>query len=177
RRILFLVDRTALGQQALEAFNDMTLEQNQTLAQIYDIKALGDMATEAETRVQVATVQAMVRRIFQSDTPPPIDQFDCIIVDEAHRGYTLDQEMSEGELGLRDYNQYLSQYRRVLDWFDACRIGLTATPALHTSQIFGHPVYTYSYREAVADDWLIDHEPPIRYETELSQQGIHFDKG
>jgi len=38
-------------------------------------------------------------------------------------------------------------------------------------------VYTYSYREAVADDWLIDHEPPIRYETLLSQQGIKFDKG
>lgn len=176
-RILFLVDRTSLGNQALDAFAEMHLEQNLTLAQIYNINELGDMATEAETRVQVATVQAMVRRIFQSDTPPPIDQFDCIIVDEAHRGYTLDQEMSEGELGLRDYNQYLSQYRRVLDWFDACRIGLTATPALHTSQIFGHPVYTYSYREAVADDWLIDHEPPIRYETELSQQGIHFDKG
>jgi type I restriction enzyme R subunit len=29
----------------------------------------------------------------------------------------------------------------------------------------------------VADDWLIDHEPPIRYETLLSQNGIHFDKG
>ncbi|WP_345889709.1 type I restriction-modification system endonuclease [Spongiibacter thalassae] len=43
--------------------------------------------------------------------------------------------------------------------------------------MFGKPVYTYSYREAVADDWLIDHEPPIRYETLLSQQGIHFDSG
>jgi type I restriction enzyme R subunit len=29
----------------------------------------------------------------------------------------------------------------------------------------------------VADDWLIDHEPPIRYETLLSRHGIHFDKG
>ena len=55
KRILFLVDRGALGQQALDAFNDTTLEQNQTLAQIYDIKELGDMAAEAETRVQVAT--------------------------------------------------------------------------------------------------------------------------
>ncbi|WP_349616817.1 type I restriction-modification system endonuclease [Azotobacter salinestris] len=177
RRILFLVDRSALGQQAIDAFNEATLEQNHTLAQIYDIKALGDMAAEAETRIQVATVQAMVRRIFQSDNPPPIDAFDCIIVDEAHRGYTLDQEMTEGELAVRDYSQYLSQYRRVLDWFDACRIGLTATPAKHTSEIFGAPVFTYSYREAVADDWLIDHEPPIRYETLLSQNGIHFAKG
>ena len=177
RRILFLVDRSALGQQATEAFNEATLEQNHTLAQIYDVKELGDMAAEAETRVQVATVQAMVRRIFQSDTPPPIDAFDCIIVDEAHRGYTLDQEMTEGELAMRDVNQYLSQYRRVLDYFDACRIGLTATPAKHTSEVFGAPIFTYSYREAVTDDWLIDHEPPIRYQTLLSQNGIHFAKG
>lgn len=177
RRILFLVDRSALGQQAMETFHEASLEQNQSLAQIYDIKELGDMAAEAETRVQVATVQAMVRRIFQSDNPPPIDTFDCIIVDEAHRGYTLDQEMTEGELAVRDFSQYLSQYRRVLDYFDACRIGLTATPAKHTSEVFGAPVFTYSYREAVADDWLIDHEPPIRYQTELSQIGIHFAKG
>ena len=65
----------------------------------------------------------------------------------------------------------------MLDYFDAVKVGLTATPAKHTSEIFGKPVYTYSYREAVADDWLIDHEPPIRYETLLTQQGIKFDKG
>lgn len=135
------------------------------------------MAAEAETRIQVATVQAMVKRIFMSDNPPPLDQFDCIIIDEAHRGYTLDQEMTEGEIATRDASQYLSSYRRVLDYFDAVKIALTATPAKHTSEIFGKPVYTYSYREAVADDWLIDHEPPIRYETLLTQNGITFAKG
>lgn len=177
RRILFLVDRTALGDQAMDAFNEAPLEQNQPLSKIYNIAELGDMAAEAETRVQVATVQAMVKRIFGSDNPPPLDAYDCIIVDEAHRGYALDQDMTEGEVALRDHAQYLSSYRRVLDYFDAAKIGLTATPAKHTSDIFGKPVYTYSYREAVADDWLIDHEPPIRYETLLSQKGIHFAKG
>lgn len=177
RRILFLVDRTALGAQAQEVFDEAPLEQNQPLSKIYNIAELGDMAAEAETRVQVATVQAMVKRLFGSDAPPPVDAFDCIIVDEAHRGYTLDQDMTEGEMAVRDHAQYLSAYRRVLDYFDAVRIGLTATPARHTSEIFGKPVFTYSYREAVADDWLIDHEPPIRYQTLLSQKGIHFDKG
>ena len=176
-RILFLVDRTALGQQAIDAFNEAPLEQNHTLSKIYNVAELGDMASEAETRVQVATVQAMVSRTFSSDNPPPIDQFDCIIIDEAHRGYTLDQEMTEGELATRDASQYLSSYRRVLEYFDAVKIALTATPAKHTSEIFGKPVYTYSYREAVADDWLIDHEPPIRYETLLTQNGIKFEKG
>lgn len=135
KRILFLVDRTALGEQALDAFNEAPLEQNHTFSKIYNIAELGDMAAEAETRVQVATVQAMVKRIFMSDNPPPVDQFDCIIVDEAHRGYTLDQEMTEGELATRDASQYLSSYRRVLDYFDAVKIGLTATPAKHTSDI------------------------------------------
>jgi type I restriction enzyme R subunit len=177
KRILFLVDRTALGTQAIDAFNEAPLEQNQTLSKIYNIAELGDMAAEAETRIQVATVQAMVSRIFTSDTPPLLDQFDCIIVDEAHRGYTLDQEMTEGEIATRDASQYLSSYRRVLEYFDAVKIGLTATPAKHTSEIFGKPVYTYTYREAVAEDWLIDHEPPIRYETLLTQKGIKFEKG
>jgi type I restriction enzyme R subunit len=177
RRILFLVDRTALGTQAMDNFNEAQLEQNQPLSSIYNIAALGDMAIEAETRIQVATVQAMVKRIFQSDRPPGIDDFDCIVVDEAHRGYALDQEMTEGEMQLRDQAQYLATYRRVLDYFDAVKIGLTATPARQTADIFGKPVYTYSYREAVADDWLIDHEPPIRYQTLLSLNGIHFDKG
>ncbi|WP_066271011.1 type I restriction-modification system endonuclease [Hydrogenophaga palleronii] len=177
RRILFLVDRTALGNQAIDAFNEAPLEQSQPLSNIYNIAELGDMAAEAETRVQVATVQAMVKRIFGSDNPPPLDAFDCIIVDEAHRGYALDQDMTEGELTLRDQAQYLSTYRRVLDYFDAIKVGLTATPARHTTDIFGLPVYTYSYREAVADDWLIDHEPPVRYQTLLSQHGIHFDSG
>lgn len=177
KRILFLVDRRALGEQATDSFNEVILEQNLPLTRIYNIADLGDMTAEAETRVQVATVQAMVKRIFMSDNPPSVDQFDCIIVDEAHRGYTLDQEMTEGEIATRDVGQYLSSYRRVLDYFDAVKVGLTATPAKHTSDIFGKPVYTYSYREAVADDWLIDHEPPIRYETLLSQNGIKFSKG
>lgn len=177
KRILFLVDRTALGQQALDVFNEAPLEQNQTLSSIYNIADLGDMAVEAETRIQVATVQAMVRRILMSDHPPAVDKYDCIIIDEAHRGYTLDQEMTEGELANRDASQYLSSYRRVLDYFDAVKIALTATPAKHTTEIFSHPVYTYSYREAVADDWLIDFEPPIRYETLLTKNGIKFEKG
>lgn len=176
-RILFLVDRTALGDQVMDTFGDMTLEQNMPLKAIYNIADQDTVLPEIETRVQVATVQAMVRRIFDSDTPPGIGQYDCIIVDEAHRGYTLDQEMTEAEEALRDQSLYLSTYRRVLDHFDAVKIGLTATPAKHTTDIFGKPVYTYSYREAVADGWLVDHEPPIRFTTELSENGIHFHKG
>lgn len=174
RRILFLVDRTSLADQANDTFNEMPMEQGQTLKNFYNFAENGDVFPE--TKIKVATVQAMVKQIFHSDDAPSIDQFDCIIVDEAHRGYTLDQEMTDGEIAFRDNEQYLSTYRRVLDYFDAVKIGLTATPALHTTEIFGDPVFVYSYKEAVIDDYLIDHEPPFEIKTKLSQEGIHFDK-
>lgn len=176
-RILFLVDRNTLGTQAQDAFKDMRLEANQSFAEIYDVKELSDQTPNSKTKVHVATVQAMVRRVFDSDEPMPIRQYDCIVVDEAHRGYTLDRGMTEGEMELRDFNDYVSAYRRVLDYFDAVRIGLTATPAAHTVEIFGHPTFTYSYREAVIDGFLVDYEPPYTLATRLSKEGIHFDAG
>ena len=60
-----------------------------------------------------------------------------MVVDECHRGYLLDREMSDAELSFRSQDDYVSKYRRVLEYFDAVKIGLTATPALHTVDIFG----------------------------------------
>jgi hypothetical protein len=85
--------------------------------------------------------------------------------------------MSDAEMSFRDEEDYISKYRRVLEHFDATKIGLTATPALHTTQIFGDPILIYSYREAVIDGYLIDHEPPVRIETALSRTGIGFKRG
>ena len=71
--------------------------------------------------------------------PPPVDQYDLMVIDKCHPDYLLDREMSDTELMFRDQVDYISKYRRVLDWFDATKIGLTATPALHTVEIFGRP--------------------------------------
>jgi type I restriction enzyme R subunit len=181
RRVLFLVDRNSLGNQATGSFKEMRLEQNKTFADIYDVKELSDLKPEIHTRVHVATVQAMLRRVFSASDRPedfiPVDQYDLILVDEAHRGYVLDQEMTEGELEFRSEDEYLSSYRKVLDYFDAVKIALTATPAKHTTEIFGIPVFEYTYTEAVADGFLVNHEPPIRFKTELSEEHIKFKKG
>ena len=180
RRVLFLVDRSALGEQAANAFKDTRMENLQSFADIFGLKELGDAQPDDETAVHVATIQGMVRRILTPDEDGPalnIDAYDCVVVDECHRGYLLDRELSDTELGFRDEADYISKYRRVLDYFDAVKIGLTATPALHTSEIFGPPVYTYSYREAVIDGFLVDHEPPVQIETELSRQGIGWKVG
>jgi len=84
--------------------------------------------------------------------------------------------MSDAELSFRGQDDYISKYRRVLEYFDAVKVGLTATPALHTTEIFGDPIFTYSYRQAVIDGFLIDHEPPMRIETALARAGIVFEK-
>lgn len=179
RCVLFLVDRAALGEQAQNAFKEMRLEKFQTFAEIYEVMELDDVRPESETKVHVATVQGMVQRILYpgDGQPAAIDDYDCVIVDESHRGYTLDREMTEGERELRSFNDFVSTYRRVLDHFDAVKVGLTATPALHTREIFGDPVFTYSYREAIVDEFLVDHAPPIRMLTELAKHGIHFTQG
>ena len=179
RRILFLVDRNALGRQILDAMSTTETSGFLKFDQVFPIADMARKFPEATDRVQVATVQAMIRRIFDdpdAERPTP-GTYDLIIVDEAHRGYTLDAELREDDLGFRNLDDYLSAYRRVLDYFDATKVALTATPALHTREIFGPPVFRYGYRQAVVDGFLIDHRPPRRITTALSQTGITFDRG
>ena len=179
-RILFLVDRTTLGTQADDAFKDVRLEGITTFADMFDVKSIGDIEPSATTRVHIATVQGMVKRLlYPADGAPaiPVDRYDCVVIDECHRGYVLDKDLTDGELGYQNLDEYLAKYRQVLDHFDAVRVGLTATPALHTVTIFGNPVFTYSYRQAVIEGFLVDHEAPIRINTELSTKGIHWKAG
>lgn len=179
RRILFLVDRTALGEQASDVFKEVKLEDLMTLDDIYNIKGLEDKDIDRETRIQIATVQSMVKRILYNDedTMPAISDYDLVIIDEAHRGYILDKEMGEDEALYRDQTDYQSKYRCVVEYFDAAKIALTATPALQTTEIFGQPVFKYTYREAVIEGYLVDHDAPHELTTELSKKGIHYKKG
>ncbi|WP_349359081.1 type I restriction-modification system endonuclease [Stappia sp.] len=180
RRILFLVDRTALGKQTQDALETTELEGMLNFAQIYKVAGLDQRLPGPDDQVQVATVQSLIARILNEPDPaqrPTPGMYDCIIVDEAHRGYTLDAELREGDIGFRNLADYQSAYRQVLDYFDAVKIALTATPALHTREIFGHPVYRYGYRQAVVEGYLIDHLPPKRIVTALSEAGIHFEGG
>ncbi|SNS86872.1 type I restriction enzyme, R subunit [Bacillus sp. OK838] len=178
RRILFLVDRNSLGQQTEDSMKDSKIE-GYSFTDIYDVKTLEDMTPEVETKVHIATVQGMVKRLFYNDGEnlPSVGQYDFIIVDEAHRGYTSDKEMTDEELLFQNQYDYVSQYRRVIDYFDATVLGLTATPALHTTDIFREPIYKYSYTEAVIDGYLVDHEPPYLFKSELAKAGIKFNKG
>ena len=93
RRILFLVDRNSLGEQAQDVFATVKLEDLLPLDKIYNITKLGDKTFGKETRLQIATVQSMVKRVlYAEDSIPGVSDFDLIIVDEAHRGYLVDHD-------------------------------------------------------------------------------------
>lgn len=180
RRVCFVVDRGALGEQAAGEFKTTKVVNVRTFADTFGLKELKDVTPDAETKVHICTIQGLVKRVLFATEPgdvPPVDQYDLMIVDECHRGYLLDRELSDAELEFRSQDDYISKYRRVLEHFDAVKIGLTATPALHTRDIFGPPIFTYGYREAVIDGYLIDHEPPVQITTALAQAGISFKQG
>lgn len=180
RRVCFVVDRSALGRQTAAEFETTKMVSVRTFAETFGIKKLADIEPESETKVHICTIQGLLKRVLYAKTPadvPPVDQYDLMVIDECHRGYTLDRELSDVELQFRSQDDYISKYRRVLEHFDAVKIGLTATPALHTVEIFGDPIHTYSYREAVVDGYLIDHDPPLQIETELSRNSIKFERG
>ena len=179
KRILLLVDRNSLGKQAFDVFSEVKLDQLQPLTDIYNIKNLDERTIDKETKLQISTVQGMVQRILYNETDrmPAVTDFDLVIIDEAHRGYILDKEMAEEEIVFRDQLDYQSKYRNIIEYFDAVKIGFTATPALQTTQIFGEPIYTYSYRRAVYEGYLCDHDAPFMLSTTKSREGIHFKAG
>ena len=176
--ILYLVDRNDLVRQTYDVCHNVTVNGyplNRTF-----IIADNECNKDRHTQLYITTIQSMIRQTSdynQSSHKPTVGEYDLIIVDEAHRGYIEDKQMSENEIAYENAQDYLSKYRRVLDYFDAPKIALTATPTIHTVEIFGKPVYTYSYKDAVTDGFLADCNPPIKIKTKLSQDGIHFKRG
>jgi type I restriction enzyme R subunit len=91
----------------------------------------------------------------------PIHAFDLIIADECHRGYTA---------------QEMSVWRDTLNHFDAIKIGLTATPAAHTTAIFGPPVFRYTVEQAILDGFLVDYEP-VAIKSQVRMNGVFLNEG
>lgn len=145
-RILFLADRNILADQA---YNSFAAFDDGALARITpgDIKKKGAVPKNAS--VFFTIFQTFTSGTDANGDPAPYfgdyppDFFDCIIIDECHRGGAKDE----------------SEWRAILDYFaPAVQIGLTATPKRRnnadTYAYFGQPVYTYSLKEGINDGYL-----------------------
>jgi type I restriction enzyme R subunit len=136
KRILFLVDRNILADQA----------------RMNDFAPFGDKMTKITHRnvdkayeVYLALYQAVSgteeeRNIYKQFSP---DFFDLVVVDECHRG------SAAANAAWRDILTYYS---------NATQIGLTATPKetkdISNIEYFGQPVYTYSLKQGIDDGFL-----------------------
>ncbi|MFY9342268.1 MAG: type I restriction-modification enzyme R subunit C-terminal domain-containing protein [Planctomycetota bacterium] len=180
RRVLFLVDRTNLGEQAEKEFQGFrSPDDNRKFTELYNVQRLTAQTVGASTKVVITTIQRLYSMLrgepefdaaneegspFAGTAAPtqalpveynhtlPPEFFDVIVVDECHRSiYSL--------------------WRQVLEYFDAFLVGLTATPAAHTYGFFKQNlVMEYGHEEAVADGVNVDFEV-YRIRTKISEQG------
>lgn len=158
KRILFLADRTALVYQARNAFtNHLPNLPNVDLTREKDVE---------HARVVFSTYQTIINLIDNeyedNQRHFSVGHFDVVIFDETHRSV---------------YNKYKAIY----EYFDAYRVGLTATPKSEadrdTYQLFnlepGIPTYAYELDQAVTDKFLV---PPkaISVPIKFHREGIKY---
>ena len=157
KRILFLADRVALVNQAVNAFKAH-------LPDAAPVNLVTDKATEG--RVYVSTYPTMMGLIddaFDGQRRFGVGHFDLIVIDEAHRSV-------------------YQKYRAIFDYFDALLVGLTATPKdeidHNTYGLFdletGIPTDAYGLDEAVADGHLVP-PVPISVPLKFQREGIKYD--
>lgn len=158
KRVLFLADRVALVNQAVNAFK----------RHLPDASPV-NLVTEkdAEGRVFVSTYPTMMGLIDEAADGQRrfgVGHFDLVIIDEAHRSV-------------------FQKYRAIFDYFDSLLVGLTATPKdevdRNTYSLFdlenGVPTDAYSLEEAVRDGFLV---PPqaVSVPLKFQREGIQYDE-
>ena len=185
RRVLFLVDRNNLGRQTLREFQGFTTpEENRKFTELYNVQLLQSGHIDPVSRVSISTIQRVYSMLRGEDLDPekdelsgfdfaqvnpqpgaveynpdiPIDTFDFIITDECHRSI---------------YNLW----RKVLEYFDAFLIGLTATPPAQTFGLFQQNlVMEYTHEEAVADKVNVDSDI-YRIRTHITEDESSVEAG
>ncbi|MCA3019820.1 MAG: DEAD/DEAH box helicase family protein [Rhodocyclaceae bacterium] len=185
KRILFLVDRGNLGRQTKKEFDQYESPYNNyKFGEEYIVQHLSSNKLDTTARVTICTIQRMysmlkgrelaaeddetsaegAAQLFKEPDPieynprVPIESFDIIITDEAHRSI---------------YNLW----RQVLEYFDAYLIGLTATPSKQTFGFFNkNLVMEYGHEQAVADGVNVNYDV-YRIKTEVTEAGSKVEAG
>ena len=157
KRVLFLADRVALVNQAVNAFKTHLPDSSPV-----------NLVTEkyTEGRVFVSTYPTMMGLIddaFDGQRRFGVGHFDLIVIDEAHRSV-------------------YQKYRAIFEYFDALLVGLTATPKdeidHNTYGLFdlesGVPTDAYGLDEAVSEGYLV---PPkaVSVPLKFQREGIKYE--
>ena len=153
KSILFLLDRADIGEQMLDSFKKVKVEGPMTIDQVYDIKALDDINIDMETKIQIATFQDLAQCLLYNDSEsmPSVSDYDLIVIDQVNHRYIPDDDASGGQSG-----QSYSEYRAVIDYFDAVKIAWAAGKEPYVTEIFGEPVFEYTHERAVSEGYLFD---------------------
>ena len=185
RKILFLVDRSNLGRQALREFQQYVApDDGRKFTDLYNVQLLQSHTIDPVPKVVISTIQRMFSVLkgdkdyeeendelsafedFPDEIPVdvkyneniPIGEFDFIVIDECHRSI---------------YNKW----KQVLDYFDSFLIGLTATPSNDTIGFFNNnQVMRYNHERAVADGVNVGYHV-YRIRTKISEEGGKVDAG
>lgn len=154
-RVLFLVDRIALREQALSAFKEHLPNEPRWPNE-------GEKLIAKDRRIYASTYKTMLNIVQNEDQVLSPHFFDLIVIDESHRSI---------------YNTF----GEVLDYFKTITLGLTATPTNvidhNTFDLFhcedGLPTFAYTYEEAV------NNTPPylcnfqvMKIQTKFQMEGI-----
>lgn len=150
RNVLFIADRSALVKQSKESgFKAFFNEPVADLREGYN----------DTSRLYVSTIQTLMagpvnqQKLFEKYSP---GFFDLIVFDEAHRS-------------IYDKNNLVFKY------FDAIKIGLTATPketeSKSTFDLFGEAIAQYSYDQAINDGVLVPYKAHS-ISTEILTHGL-----
>lgn len=165
KRVLFLADRVALVNQAVNAFK----------------RHLPDAAP-----VNLVTEKDAEGRVFVSTYPTMMGLIDEIAIDRAGRGGDGQRRFGVGHFDLviidEAHRSVFQKYRAIFDYFDSLLVGLTATPKdevdRNTYSLFelenGVPTDAYGLEEAVRDGFLV---PPMAVSVPLKfqREGIRYD--
>lgn len=156
-RVLFLVDRNNLGEQAESAFKNYDVGPAMKMSDVYIIDRVENGIFPEKADIVISTLQSMYSLLEDHDEVEiPQDAFDFVISDESHRSIYGD-------------------WRVVLNHFDALQLGLTATPATHTLSYFNENwVYKYGYWEAVDDGKVVPYET-YRIQTGITMRGVYYE--
>jgi type I restriction enzyme R subunit len=187
RRILFLVDRVSLGDQAkVEFLSYASPEDGRRFGDVFGVQVLRSNNVEKSANVIICTIQRLYSMLrgepddaldeeldevssFDSNadgtpvevaysTAVPIEFFDLIFVDECHRSI-------------------YGRWGQVIDYFDAYVVGLTATPTPATMAYFDENLIAeYSQEQSVFDGVNVGQQV-YRIRTKVGTDGSTIEAG